>query len=234
MDQIIEFFKHILNPEWIIDHGGLYLILAIIFAETGLFIGFFLPGDSLLFVAGIYGEMLGKSFFDMPLVVVMTLIAIMGVLGNIVGYWFGRKSGPLLFKRKDTFLFKKKHLWQAKEVYDKYGGGAIFVARFLPVVRTFAPIVAGIVGMERKKFMFWNIVGSFTWVFSLMLAGHFLGKAFPTLTDHLEWIILIIVVVTTLPVIIKLFFGKSGIHAHFDEFGNPIEAPKEKEEEAAK
>ncbi|WP_109698296.1 DedA family protein [Chitinophaga deserti] len=231
MDQIIEFFKHLINPEWIIENGGYYLILAIIFAETGLFVGFFLPGDSLLFVAGIYGERLAESFFNMPLVVAMTLIAIMGVLGNIVGYWFGRKSGPILFKRKDTWLFKKKHLWQAKEVYDKYGGGAIFVARFLPVVRTFAPIIAGIVGMERKKFMFYNIIGSFTWVFSLMLAGHFLGKAIPTLTDHLEWIIIIIVVLTTAPVLYKLVFGKSVIHSHFDEFGNPIEAPKEDEKE---
>lgn len=234
MDQIIEFFKHLINPEWIIQNGGFYLILAIVFAETGLFIGFFLPGDSLLFIAGIYGEMLGESFFNMPLVVIMTLIAITGVLGNMVGYWFGRKSGPILFKRKDTFFFKKKHLWQAKEVYDKYGGGAIFVARFLPVVRTFAPIVAGIVGMERKKFMFWNIIGSFSWVFSMMLAGHYLDKAFPTLKNHLEWIIIIIVVITTLPVAIKFIFGKTTIHSHFDEFGNPIEIPpatKEKEEE---
>lgn len=234
MDQIIDFFKHILNPEWIIANGGYYLILAIIFAETGLFIGFFLPGDSLLFVAGIYAELLAESFFNMPLVVMMTIIAIMGVLGNIVGYWFGRKTGPILFKRKDSFLFKKKHLWQAKEVYDKYGGGAIFVARFLPIVRTFAPIIAGIVGMERKKFMFWNIVGSFTWVFSLMLAGHFLDKAFPTLKNHLEWIIVIIVVITTLPVAFKMIFGKSGIHAHFDEFGNPIETPKPEEKEEVK
>jgi membrane-associated protein len=223
MDQIIEFFKHILNPEWIINNGGFYLILLIVFAETGLFVGFFLPGDSLLFIAGIYGEMLSKSFFDMPLVVIMTMIALCGILGNIVGYWFGKKSGPMLFRKKDTLLFKKKHLYQAREFYDKYGGGAIFVARFLPVVRTFAPIVAGIVGMEKKKFMFYNIVGSFVWVFSLMLAGHFLGKAIPTLTDHLEWIIIIIVVITTLPVAIKLFFGKSTIHSHFDEDGNPIE-----------
>lgn len=230
MDQIIEFFKHLISPEWIIQHGGLYLILGIIFAETGLFVGFFLPGDSLLFVAGIYGEELSASFFNMPFVVVMALIAIMGILGNMVGFWFGKKSGPLLFKRKDTFLFKKKHLWQAKEVFDKYGAGAVFIARFLPVVRTFTPIVAGIVNMERKKFMFWNVVGSVAWVFSMMLAGHYLNKAFPNLKDHLEWIIIIIVVITTLPVIIKLVFGKSTIHDHFDEFGNPIEIPEKKEE----
>jgi len=208
MDQIIELFKHLINPQWIIEHGGIYLLLLIIFAETGLFIGFFLPGDSLLFVAGIYGELLSESFFDMPFGVVMLAIALAGVLGNMVGFWFGRKSGPLLFSRKDTLLFKKKYLYQAKEFYDKYGGGAIFLARFLPIVRTFAPIVAGIVQMDGKKFMIYNIVGSFAWVFSMMLAGHYLDKAFPTLKDHLELIILIIILITTLPVLFKLFFGK--------------------------
>ncbi len=230
MDQIIEFFKHLIDPKWIIAHGGLYLILGIVFAETGLFVGFFLPGDSLLFVAGIYGQELSEHFFNVPFIVIMTMIAVTGVIGNMVGYWFGKKSGPLLFKRKDTFLFKKKHLWQAKEFYDKYGGGAIFISRFLPVVRTFAPIVAGIVNMERKKFMFWNLVGSFCWVFSMMLAGHYLDKAFPNLKNHLEWIILIIIVITTLPVAIKFIFGKSPIHKHFDEFGNPVEHPPVEEE----
>lgn len=214
MDQIIELFKHLINPQWIIDHGGLYLLLLIVFAETGLFIGFFLPGDSLLFIAGIYSEMLSDSFFQMPLFLIMSLIALAGILGNMVGFWFGRKSGPTLFNRKDTFLFKKKHLYQAKEFYEKYGGGAIFFARFLPIIRTFAPIIAGIVGMERKKFMLYNIVGSISWVFSMMLAGHYLDKIFPNLKDHLELIIIIIVLITTLPVIIQLVFGKAKRPSH--------------------
>lgn len=209
MDQIIEFFKHLINPSWIIEHGGLYLLLAIIFAETGLFIGFFLPGDSLLFVAGIYSEDLCRSFFDLPFVVIMFLIATAGVLGNMVGFWFGKKTGPILFHKKDTFFFKKKHLHQAHEFFVKYGGGAIFFARFLPIIRTFAPIVAGIVGMDGKKFMFYNIIGSFAWVFSMMLAGHYLDKAFPNLKEHLELIILVIVLITTLPVLIKVVFGKA-------------------------
>lgn len=208
MDQFIELFKHLINPEWIINHGGLYLLLIIIFAETGLFVGFFLPGDSLLFVAGIYGGLLSNAFYDVPFLLIMVMIAVAGVLGNFVGFWFGRKSGPLLFSRKDTFLFKKKHLYQAKEFYDKHGGGAIFLARFLPIIRTFAPIVAGIVGMDNKKFMFFNIISSFTWVFSMMLAGHYLDKAFPSLKEHLELIVIILILITTLPVIIKLFFSK--------------------------
>lgn len=209
MDQFIELFKHLINPQWIIEHGGLYLLLIIVFAETGLFIGFFLPGDSLLFIAGIYGNLLSESFYDVPFFVIMTLIALAGILGNMVGFWFGRKSGPLLFSRKDTFFFKKKHLYQAKEFYDKYGGGAIFLARFLPIIRTFAPIIAGIVQMERKKFMFFNVISSVSWVFSMMLAGHYLDKFFPNLKNHLELIILIIIVITTLPVAIKLFFNKN-------------------------
>ncbi|WP_143307732.1 DedA family protein [Chitinophaga vietnamensis] len=216
MDQIIELFRHLINPSWIIEHGGLYLLLAIIFAETGLFVGFFLPGDSLLFLAGIYSQALCASFFNVPFVVVMLLIAIAGILGNMVGFWFGIKSGPLLFSRKDTFFFKKKHLYQAKEFYDKYGGGAIFFARFLPIIRTFAPIVAGIVQMERKKFMMFNIIGSISWVFSMMLAGYFLDKQFPTLKNHLELIIIGIVLITTLPVLIKLVFGKAK-HPHHDD-----------------
>lgn len=217
MDQIIEFFKHLINPSWIIEHGGLYLLLAIIFAETGLFIGFFLPGDSLLFVAGIYSEDLCRSFYDLPFFVIMFLIATAGVLGNMVGFWFGKKSGPILFKKKDTFFFRKKHLHQAHEFFVKYGGGAIFFARFLPIIRTFAPIVAGIVGMESKKFMFYNIIGSFAWVFSMMLAGHYLDKLFPNLKEHLELIILVIVLITTLPVLIKVIFGKVKHHpAHED------------------
>ena len=209
MDQFIELFKHLINPQWIIDHGGLYLLLLIIFAETGLFVGFFLPGDSLLFVAGIYVGLLSESFYNVPFVLIMVMIAIAGVLGNYVGFWFGRKSGPLLFNRKDTFFYKKKHLYQAKEFYEKYGGGAIFLARFLPIIRTFAPIVAGIVQMEQKRFMFFNIVSSFCWVFSMMLAGHYLDKAFPSLKEHLELIVIILIIITTLPVLIKLFFGKS-------------------------
>lgn len=208
MDQITEFFKHLINPAWIIEHGGLYLLLAIIFAETGLFIGFFLPGDSLLFVAGIYSEALSNSFFDAPFIVIMVLIALCGVLGNIVGFWFGKKSGPLLFKKNDTFFFRKKHLQDAHDFFIKYGGGAIFFARFLPIIRTFAPIVAGMAGMETKKFMFFNIIGSFSWVFSMMLAGHYLDKFFPNLKEHLELIILVIILITTLPVIIKLVSSK--------------------------
>lgn len=151
-------FKDLLNPEFYINNGGLWVILFIVFAETGLMVGFFLPGDSLLFVAGIYSNLLintlipggsGSDFVD--IMILFVLITICGVIGNIAGYWFGWKSGPFLFHRKDTFFFKRKHLYQAKEFYEKHGGQAIVFARFLPIIRTFAPIVAGVVQMERKS-----------------------------------------------------------------------------------
>jgi membrane-associated protein len=218
-------FRDLLNPEFYIHNGGFYLILFIVFAETGLFAGFFLPGDSLLFVAGIYSlELVNRvvttdnEYF--ALLFLMLAISVAGVLGNTMGYWFGRKSGPFLFHRKDTFFFKKKYLYQAKDFYDRHGGGAIVFARFLPIVRTFAPIVAGIVQMDKKKFAFYNIIGCIAWVFSMLIAGHFLYAFFKKqfdfdLKEHLELIVLGIVLVTTLPVLIKIIFGKvknTGLH----------------------
>ena len=215
MFELLEFvWTDLLNPEFYIEHGGLWLLLFIVFAETGLFAGFFLPGDSLLFVAGIYSNELSAEVFNtgsdfLNLMVIATLVIISGVVGNTVGYWFGAKSGPYLFKREDTFFFKKKHLFAAKEFYDKHGGGAIIFARFLPFIRTFAPIVAGIVQMDRKKFMFYNIVGCVSWVMSMLTAGHYLYKFFLSrynfdIKEHLEVIVIIIVLVTTAPVIMKV------------------------------
>lgn len=213
-------FKDLLNPEFYINNGGLWLLLFIVFAETGLMFGFFLPGDSLLFVAGIYSKMLinsiipgglGSDFLD--LMVLFVLVSACGIIGNMVGYWFGKKSGPFLFERKDTFFFKRKYLYQAKDFYDKHGGQAIVFARFLPIVRTFAPVIAGIVQMERKKFILYNIVGCLAWVVTMLLAGHYLDKLFMRefgldLKKHLELIVLGIILITTLPVLYKIFFGK--------------------------
>ncbi|HEU4609017.1 MAG TPA: VTT domain-containing protein, partial [Chitinophagaceae bacterium] len=161
-------WTQLLQPQFYIDNGGLWLFLFIIFAETGLFAGFFLPGDSLLFVAGIYSNDLADYFFNTGydfsnLMLLVVLASIAGILGNFAGYWFGRKIGPAMYHWKDTFFFKKKYLVQAHDFYEKHGGGAIVFARFLPFVRTFAPIVAGIVGMDRNKFSFFNIAGCIAW-----------------------------------------------------------------------
>jgi membrane-associated protein len=202
--------------EWIINNGGLYFLLFVVFAETGLFVGFFLPGDSLLFAAGIYLDSLAEEFFDLHYLFVIVLVIIASVLGNLVGYWFGRKTGPLLYERKETWLFRKKHLVRATDFYHQYGKATIFLAKFLPIIRTFAPIVAGIVKMDRKVFVFYNIIGSIAWVVSMMLGGYFLQtwveKQFDfSLKDHIEAITIVIIVITTMPVLYKLFFAKKAI-----------------------
>jgi membrane-associated protein len=199
--------------EWIIHNGGLYFLLFVVFAETGLLIGFFLPGDSLLFAAGIYISELAEQFFGSHYLVIILLVVIASVLGNLVGYWFGRKAGPLLYERKETLLFRKKHLVRATEFYNEYGKATIFLAKFLPIIRTFAPIVAGIVKMEKKTFVFYNIIGSIAWVSAMMLGGHFLQSWVLSefnfnLKDHIEGITIVIILVTTLPVLYKLFFAK--------------------------
>lgn len=211
-------WTQLLQPQFYIDNGGLWLVLFIIFAETGLFAGFFLPGDSLLFVSGIYSKDLAESLYStgnehIDLLMIIGLTSLAGILGNTVGYWFGRRIGPAMFTWKDRFLFKQRYLYQAKEFYDKHGGGAVVFARFLPVIRTFAPIVAGIVQMERKKFAFYNIIGSVAWTTSMLAGGHYLQQFFESkfgynLKDHLEVIVLGIVLVTTAPVLFKIFFGK--------------------------
>jgi len=216
-------FKDLINPEFYIDHGGLWILLFIVFAETGLLAGFFLPGDSLLFVAGIYSDKLVKEVVPISsdiggLLVLLVLISLAGIIGNFVGYWFGKKSGPFIYHRKDTFLFKKKYLHQAHEFYEKHGGAAIVFARFLPIVRTFAPVIAGVVGMDKKKFTLFNIVGCFAWVFAMLFAGHFLQKLILNqfgfdLKQHLEVIVIGIVIVTTLPVLIKIFSRPKKVNA---------------------
>jgi membrane-associated protein len=211
MQFFVDFFSNLTNPEWIMQHGGLYIVVLIIFIETGFFFGFFLPGDSLLFIAGmVIANTLAP--FDGPflnLVYWVLLITAAGVVGNFVGYWFGRKSDGLLFQRKDNWLFKKKYLIQAKEFYDKKGGAAIVLARFLPIVRTFAPIVAGAVKMDKLKFALYNIVGSFLWAGSIVTAGFLLGES-EWVRSNLKKIILGIVLLTTAPVLVKLLTERKG------------------------
>jgi membrane-associated protein len=198
---------------------GLLVILFIIFAETGLFAGFFLPGDSLLFLAGIYSELLMRQISvdnDFANVVLLSsMVSLAGIFGNMVGYWFGVKGGTYLYNKEDTFWFKEKYLLQSRDFFDKYGGKAIIFARFLPIFRTFAPIVAGIASMDKKKFMFNNILGSVLWSFSMILSGHYLSDLFKNqfgidLKAHIEYIVIIIVLITTVPVLWKLL--KKRVH----------------------
>ena len=212
-------WKNLIDPLFYIEFSisgikvGLWLVLFIVFAETGLFAGFFLPGDSLLFLSGIYSRELIENFTFiesdvMNVTLLATMVAIAGILGNMVGYWFGSKSGYYLYNKQDSFWFKKKYLVQSKDFFEKHGGRAIILARFLPIFRTFAPIVAGIVLMEKKKFMLYNVISSLLWSFSLIFAGHYLyGFLLDNyqidLKEHIELIVIILVVITIIPVIIK-------------------------------
>jgi membrane-associated protein len=220
----------LIQPQFYIKLGGLWVVLFVVFAETGLFAGFFLPGDSLLFVAGMFAHEIKEEngtvshglvyqFLDalgitgvhnqyVHLIIIIILIILSGIAGNTVGYWFGRKSGPALYKREDTFFFRKKHLAQAQAFFEKNGGFAVIVARFVPIVRTFVPIVAGIIKMDAKKYFFYNVVGCIAWVVTMVCAGFFLNKIFPGLQKRLELIVLAIVLISMLPILFKYLQAK--------------------------
>lgn len=196
MDGILEFLKQLVNPESIIQYGGIYLLLFVVFAETGLFVGFFLPGDSLLFTAGL---LCSTGIIEIHPALLVILIIIAAVAGNLVGYGFGKKVGPMLFKRKSGFLFRQDHLVSANEFYQKHGKKTIILSRFLPIVRTFAPIVAGIVKLEVYKFFIYSLVGAILWVATLVLTGYFMGKYIPGTKDYLGYIVIFLIVITSIP-----------------------------------
>ena len=212
-------WSQLLQPQYYIENGGLWLLLFVVFAETGLFFGFFLPGDSLLFVAGIYSAPLAAQIFAnenewLNLFIIFSFISVAGILGNYVGYQIGNKVGPAMYDWKENIFFKKKYLAQAQAFYEKHGGRAIVIARFIPIVRTFAPIIAGIVKMDKAKFTYFNVLGCLAWVASMLCAGHFLQSYILNqfqfdLKKHLEVIVIVIVFVTTAPVIFQVIKHKS-------------------------
>ena len=221
MIHLLEAFhwSQLLQPQYYIENGGLWLLLFVVFAETGLFFGFFLPGDSLLFVAGIYSAPLAAQIFMsenewVNLFTIFSFITVAGILGNEVGYRIGKKVGPAMYDWEDNVFFKKKYLRQANDFYEKHGGRAIVIARFIPIVRTFAPIIAGIVKMDKNKFNYFNIIGCVAWVASMLCAGHFLQSWILNnfqfdLKNHLEVIVLGIVLITTLPVIFQVISNRT-------------------------
>src|SRR5690606_17096020 len=194
-------FQQLMDPEYLLSQGGFYIVVLIVFAETGLFFGFCLPGDYLLFLAGLFCA-LGK--IDVDIVTMYFGILGAGILGNFAGYWFGYRTGPVLFKRKDSLLFKRKYVIMAEEFYQKYGGTALVIGRFVPIVRTFAPIFAGVVKLDFKKFIFYNISGAILWVSLLTLTGYSLGVKFPAISNYVEYIIVGLIAIAFLPIVIAL------------------------------
>lgn len=185
--------------EELIRTAGLLGMFGIVFAESGLFFGFFLPGDSLLFTAGFLASQ--GVFPIVPLVILMVVAAISG---DSVGYWTGRRLGKWLLNRKDSFFFKRRHIDKAQAFYNKHGGKTIFLARFVPFVRTFAPIVAGMAQMHYNTFLSFNVFGGLCWAAGITLAGYFLGKSIPDVDKYLFPIIVVIVIVSIAPGILHL------------------------------
>ena len=200
MHDLLGLFHRIYDVQGIVTWGGLAALVLIIFAETGLLVGFFLPGDSLLVTAGIYCTAIepGKPpLLSLPLVLLCCTIA--AIVGDTVGYWIGAKSGPALFNREQSLFFSRKHLLRTKEFYERHGGKTIIIARFLPFVRTFAPVVAGVGQMNYRRFLSFNVFGGIGWVLSMTMLGFSLSKVFPNLNKQIDKVIIVIIFVSLLP-----------------------------------
>lgn len=215
MDSIYELFhqlRDLLNPKLIIEtllaKGGLFVyvgLFCIVFAETGLALGFFLPGDSLLVVAGLFAAT-GK----LNVALLIGLLFVAAVVGDAVGYYTGSRLGPRLFKKKKSLLFRPSHLQKAHSFYEKYGGKTIVIARFVPIVRTFAPIVAGAADMPYRRFVVFNVFGGLLWVTTMVLSGYFLGSLMKSkfgidLDEHIEWVVIVVVALSLIPPVIEYF-----------------------------
>ena len=192
-------FLDTFNPESIIQFGGLGLLLLIIFAETGVFFGFFLPGDSLLFVAGLLAD---TEYLNIHVSALIILLIIAAVSGSFVGYLTGKWAGFYLLNRKDSFFFKKKYIDITQAFYQKHGMMAFILGRFLPIVRTFVTILAGMAKIDFAKFLIFNFLGATIWIVTMVLSGHFLGRIFPDITSYLEIIIIGMILISAIPVIV--------------------------------
>jgi len=188
------FFRNLYNVPELIRLVGSIGLIVIVFAETGLMIGFFLPGDSLLTTAGIFA-----ARGDLNIYWLNVSLTIAAIVGDATGYWIGRRAGKALYNRPNSFFFRREHLIRTHEFYEKHGGKTIIIARFMPIVRTFAPVVAGAADMTYRQFATYNIIGALLWVPSMTLTGYFLGLAFPDIDKHLHKLIALIIFVSLLP-----------------------------------
>jgi membrane-associated protein len=199
MHDIWEFIKELTDPESIIRYGGLTLLVFVIFAETGLMIGFFLPGDSLVFISGLICAT-EPQLMEIDIVTLTSSLTLAAIIGNITGYYFGKKIGPSLFTKDDNLIFKKKYLEITKSFYDRNGGKSLVLGRFLPIIRTFAPILAGVINMNFKTFFIYTLVGGILWIGSLSILGYYLGRI-NWVKDNAEWIVIALIVITFIPIL---------------------------------
>jgi membrane-associated protein len=198
IESLVSLLHQVYDVEGIIRWGGILMLTIIVFAETGLLVGFFLPGDSLLVTAGVFAA---TGHLDIS--TLLTVVAAAAIIGDQVGYYIGYRTGPRIFKREDSLLFKRAHLVRAHDFYEKHGGKTIILARFMPIIRTFAPVVAGVGAMEYRKFVVYNVAGGFLWVWSMVLLGFSLGHAVPDIDRHIHVVIAIVIFLSILPAIVE-------------------------------
>jgi len=207
LDAIFHFLHSLYNPDGLkelIRSGGAPLICAIVFVETGFFVGFFLPGDSLLVTAGIF-----SAAGVIPLKWLLLPVMLCAIVGDQIGYWLGRSAGAALYRREDSFFFRRSHLQRAHDFYEKYGGRAVILARFVPIVRTFCPPVAGAAMMPYGRYVAFDICGGVLWVGAMILGGYALGHSVPNIGERIHYVIAVVILVSVLPVIISLARARS-------------------------
>ena len=203
LQSLLHFFHSLYSPEGLkelIRHGGAPLICGIVFVETGFFVGFFLPGDSLLITAGIF-----SAAGVIPLKWLLLPVMLCAVVGDQIGYWIGRTAGSRLYTREDSFFFRRSHLQRAHDFYEKYGGRAVILARFVPIVRTFCPPVAGAAKMPYSRYLLFDIFGGIFWVGAMILGGFTLGRSIPNIGKYIHYVIAVVAIVSILPAVIGVF-----------------------------
>jgi len=208
---LLESIRHLVHSiydvEGIIRNGGPLLVCIIVFIETGFFVGFFLPGDSLLVTAGIF-----SAAGVIPLKWILLPVMLCAILGDQIGYWIGRVAGVAIYKREDSFFFKRRHLQRAHDFYEKYGGSTIIMARFIPIIRTFCPPVAGAARMSYPRYLLYDIFGGAIWVGTMILGGFFLGRTIPNISQRIHYVILVVIFLSLLPAIISVFRARQAEH----------------------
>lgn len=205
MQSILDLLHRLRDVQGLIQWGGTAGVTAIIFAETGLLIGFFLPGDSLLVSAGLLAS---KGLFDVYLLGLILSAA--SILGNSVGYYIGKAAGPRLFTRENSLLFNRNHLHRAHDFYQRHGGKTIVLARFMPIIRTFVPVVAGMAQMEYRRYTLYNVIGGLLWIWAMLFIGYFLGRYIPGVDQHIELVIVIVIFLSLLPGLIGWLRARRG------------------------
>jgi membrane-associated protein len=204
IESLVHLFHVLSNVQGLIEWGGTLLVCGIVFVETGFFVGFFLPGDSLLVTAGVFA---GAG--HLPILQLFLLVSLCAIAGDQIGYWIGRQAGQALYSREDSLVFRKRHLEQAHQFYEKNGGKTVIMARFVPIIRTFCPPVAGAAAMPYGRYVTFDIAGGFLWVGTMTLGGYFLGRVIPNISSRIHYVIAVVIILSLMPGVIGILRSRS-------------------------